>query len=234
MTRITLQGGDTANVGLLGDSGAGKSETLEAFRTIGEDVIQDLEIICDDMGSLEIDESGDVLGYGTETGAFVRLDDLQEGYAFNQLDRSIFMSPQKTNARALMPVAPIEKVLEGVPIDYFFYANNYEEVDSEHPKIERIDSPELARSVFSEGARMPKGTTTEKGLSHTYYANPFGPAQFKEMHDKLAQDFFEQFYRADVFVGQLRTRLGISGMETEGPESAARDLLDLVKERTED
>ncbi len=229
MTRIFFKNQEPVSIAIMGGSGAGKSETLEAFRVIGEESIQEMEIICDDMGSLGIDPSGQVLGYGTETGAFVRLDDLQKGYAFSQLDRSIFMSPQRTNARALMPVAPIEKVLEGVPIDYLFYANNYEGVDQDHPTIEKIDSPEQALSVFSEGARMPKGTTTEQGLSHTYFANPFGPPQFKEKHDQLAGDFFDQFFEHGIFVGQLRTRLGISGMETEGPETAARDLLKLVK-----
>lgn len=231
MTRIFLRNReDPVTIAIMGGSGAGKSETLEAFRVIGEEVIQETEIICDDMGSLGISESGEVLGYGTETGAFVRLDDLQKGYAFEQLDRSIFMSPQRTNARALMPVAPIEKVLEGMPIDYFFYANNFEEVDEDHPIIEKLDSPEEAISVFSEGARMSKGTTSETGLSHTYFANPFGPAQFKEKHDKIAEKFFKQFYENQVFVGQLRTRLGISGMETEGPEKAAEALLELVGE----
>ena len=230
MTRIFFKDRDPVSIAIMGGSGAGKSETLEAFRVIAEDSIQEMEIICDDMGSLGIAENGNVLGYGTETGAFVRLDDLQKGYAFSQLDRSIFMSPQRTNARALMPVAPIEKVLEGVPIDCLFYANNYEEVDPDHPTIERISTPEKALSIFSEGARMSKGTTTEKGLSHTYFANPFGPPQFKELHDELADDFFTEFFEGGVFVGQLRTRLGISGMETEGPEKAARDLLKLVRE----
>ena len=233
MTRIFFKDRDPVSIAIMGGSGAGKSETLEAFRVIAEESIQEMEIICDDMGSLGIDEDGRILGYGTETGAFVRLDDLQKGYAFSQLDRSIFMSPQRTNARALMPVAPIEKVLEGVPIDYLFYANNYEEVDSDHPTIEKIGNPENALGIFSEGARMSKGTTTEKGLSHTYFANPFGPPQFKEIHDELAGEFFEQFYNDGVFVGQLRTRLGIAGMETKGPEKAARDLLDLVRESQE-
>ncbi|MBS3814508.1 phosphoenolpyruvate carboxykinase, partial [Candidatus Bipolaricaulota bacterium] len=231
MTRIYLKDAEPVTVAIMGGSGAGKSETLEAFRVIGEELIQEMEIICDDMGTLGINEEGNVLGFGTETGAFVRLDDLQKGYAFSQLDRAIFMSPQKTNARALMPVAPIEKVLEGVPIDYLFYANNYEEVDSNHPTIEEINSPENALAVFSEGARMPKGTTTEKGLSHTYFANPFGPPQFKQEHDRLAKKYFRQFFQDDIFVGQLRTRLGISGMETEGPEKAAEDLLELVSTR---
>ena len=40
---------------------------------------RDLRIIADDMGSLTIGEDGDLRGYGTEIGAFVRLDDLQPG-----------------------------------------------------------------------------------------------------------------------------------------------------------
>ena len=44
-----------------------------------------------------------VLGFGTEIGAFVRLDDLQQGYAFGQLDRSIIMSPNRVNARVVLP-----------------------------------------------------------------------------------------------------------------------------------
>ena len=51
------------------------------------------------------EKDGKVYGYGTEIGAFVRLDDLI-GYAFKELDRSIFMNPDKINARLVMPVAP--------------------------------------------------------------------------------------------------------------------------------
>lgn len=234
MTRIYFKNRRPTALAIMGGSGAGKSETLEAFRVIGEDIIQEMEIICDDMGALGIDESGQVVGYGTETGAFVRLDDLQKGYAFDQLDRSIFMSPQCTNSRALMPVAPIEKVLEGVPIEYLFYANNYEEVDDAHPNIEKIDKSEDALKVFRNGTRMPKGTTSEEGLSHTYFANPFGPAQFKEKHNKLAERFFNQIFKTDVFVGQLRTRLGVPGMEMEGPEKAAKNLLKMFLESEDD
>ena len=229
ITRISLQSGEEANIAIVGDSGAGKSETLEAFRILGEELIQDVDIICDDMGSLDVDPQGNVLAYGTEKGAFVRLDDLQQGYAFSQLDRSIFMSPQKTNARALMPVTPMETVLEGVPINYFLYANNYEEIDEEHPIIEKFKDPSEAKSVFREGARMSKGTTSEKGLVHAYFANPFGPPQFRELHEGLADRYFKELFETGVFVGEMRTRLGIEGYERKGPEKAARALLDLIK-----
>ena len=43
------------------------------------------------MGSLGI-KNGQVVGYGTEIGAFVRLDDLDTGYAYKKIDRAIFLN----------------------------------------------------------------------------------------------------------------------------------------------
>ena len=40
---------------MMGDTGAGKSETLEAFRVLGDKHIRELKIIADDMGSIELD-----------------------------------------------------------------------------------------------------------------------------------------------------------------------------------
>ena len=66
---------------VIGDSGAGKSETLEALRGIIGDQVEELMIVADDMGSIDQLPDGRIVGYGTEIGAFVRLDDLQKGYA---------------------------------------------------------------------------------------------------------------------------------------------------------
>ena len=184
-----------------------------------------MTVIADDMGSLEIDSNDDIIGYGTEIGAFLRLDDLQPGFAFGQIDRSIFMSPSQINARVVLPITTFENVIRGHKIDFIFYANNYEEVDGEHPIIERFNSPEQALQVFKEGAVMSKGTTTSKGLVHSYFANIFGPPQYREIHDKLAIKYFDAFFKKDVFVGQMRTRLGIPGYEITGPELAAKKLL---------
>ena len=65
------------------------------------------------MGALGCPTDGRVLGYGTEIGAFVRLDDLQQGYAFGQIDRAIIMSPHKVNARVVVPVTTLDEVLRG-------------------------------------------------------------------------------------------------------------------------
>ncbi|MEA4906561.1 MAG: hypothetical protein VB089_03010, partial [Anaerolineaceae bacterium] len=135
MVHIKLHNARAFNVLMMGDTGAGKSETLEALRGIASDEVEDIIIIADDMGSIDIAPDGTVLGYGTETGAFVRLDDLQPGYAFGQIDRTIIMSPNQTNARVVLPVTTYEEITKGYPVDFILYANNYEEIDEDHPII---------------------------------------------------------------------------------------------------
>lgn len=228
MVKILLQGDKEATVLMIGDTGAGKSETLEAFRVLGEKYIRELTIIADDMGSIELDNDGNPIGYGTETGAFLRLDDLQPGYAYGHLDRSIIMNPNQVNSRIVIPVTAFETIIKGHKIDYILYANNYEEIDDQHPVIEKFDSADYALSVFRKGAVMSKGTTTTSGLVHSYFANIFGPPEYRELHDEIADRYFTEFFRTNVFVGQMRTRLGISGYESTGPGEAAKALLKII------
>lgn len=228
LVRIVTAGDRALTVLLIGDTGAGKSETLEALRIIGEDQIEEMTIIADDMGSLEIDAAGKIAGYGTEIGAFVRLDDLQPGYAFGQLDRAIIMNPNQVNARIVLPVTTYDQVMKGYSVDMVLYANNYEEIDEDHPIIERFDTAESALRVFREGTAMSKGTTTSTGLVHTYFVNIFGAIQYKSIHEEIAKRYFEAFFKRELFVGQMRTRLGITGWERKGPEEAAQALLEMI------
>ena len=228
MVKILLQGNKEATILMMGDTGAGKSETLEAFRVLADKYIRELTIIADDMGSIELDSKGLPIGYGTEIGAFLRLDDLQPGYAFGHLDRSIIMNPSQVNARIVFPVTNFDTVVAGHKIDYILYANNYEEIDSEHPVIEKFTSAEWALDIFREGAVMSKGTTTSSGLVHSYFANIFGPPEYKEEHEKIVSKYFASFFKNNVFVGQMRTRLGIPGYESSGPKEAAMALLRII------
>ena len=93
---------------------------------------------------------------------------------------------------------------------------------------ERFDSAEWALDIFKEGAVMSKGTTTSSGLVHSYFANIFGPPEYKEVHDEISERFFKAFFSNNVFVGQMRTRLGIPGYETSGPREAAIELLKII------
>ncbi|MHB9071238.1 MAG: phosphoenolpyruvate carboxykinase [Sedimentisphaerales bacterium] len=229
--RIVLKNGKDANILLIGDTATGKSESIEAFRILGKDVIRELKIIADDMGSLSVSENGVLQGFGTEIGAFVRLDDLQQGYAFGQIDRAIIMSPQKINARVVLPVTTMDEVLCGYEVNYILYANNYEQVDTDHDIIEKLNTSAEAQNVFRAGAAMSKGTTTATGLVHSYYANIFGAPQYRQLHETLAQKTFDAAFNAGVFVGQVRTRLGIVGYESKGPEAVATALLKIISDK---
>jgi hypothetical protein len=229
MVNIKLKSGKEANVVIMGDSGAGKSESLEAFKSIGKDNISNMTIIFDDMGIFK-DINNKIIGYGTEIGAFVRLDDLEQGYAFNEIDRSIFMNPDKINARLVMPITPYFEIIKGYKVDIMLYANNYTEVKGSDKSIEFIDNVNDAINVFKSGARMAKGTTSEKGLVESYFANPFGPVQMKEKTDKLIEKYFNLMYKNKIKVGQIKTCLGIKGQEKDGPRRAAIELFDIIKE----
>ncbi len=233
MFNIVLQDHGDFTILLIGDSGAGKSETLEALRHIIRDEVEDLVIIADDMGSLDLGQDGCVLGYGTEMGAFVRLDDLQSGYAFGQIDRTIIMNPDQVNARVVIPVTKYSDVVRGFPVDFVLYANNYEPVDDSHPVIEAFTTVDEALEVFRAGAVMSKGTTTSTGLVNSFYANIFGPPMYPELQEELAQKYFKAFFERGILVGELRTQLGIAGMEHKGPELSARRLLEEIIARSE-
>ena len=223
MVNVTMKTGDNFNIVIMGDSGAGKSESLEAFRVLSEEYVKEMKVIFDDMGVLKI-KDGKILGYGTEVGAFVRLDDLDSGYAYKQMDRSIFMNPNKVNARVVIPISSYATIMNGYPIEYFLYANNYEEGE----ELAFFKTPEEAKEVFVAGKRMAKGTTSEKGIVTSYFANPFGPVQKQKETDVLIDKFFGKMFEDKIMVGQIRTMLGVKGKEHEGPIKAAEKLFNLI------
>lgn len=227
MVNILLKNGKEANIIIMGDSGAGKSESLEAFRTLNENFIRHMRVIFDDMGYLKIEEDGTIKGYGTEIGAFVRVDDLDAAYAFEQLDRGIYSNPDKVNARVTIPISTYDIISKGYKVDYMLYANNYAESDK---KIHFFDNLNKAIEVFEDGARKAKGTTTEKGLVKSYFANPFGPVQERETAEKLVRKYFKAMNDAGTKIGEIYTSLAIDGRSKEGPKEAAEELFTLINE----
>jgi len=224
MTAITLKNGKKANVAIMGDSGAGKSESLEAFRKLSDKYLKEMKIIFDDMGTFKI-ENGKVYGYGTEVGAFVRLDDLEDGYAFQASDRGIFMNPHKQNSRLLYPVSTYQEIMKGYKVDIFLYANNY---SNKRNAITLFSNMDEAIEVFKKGTRKAKGTTSEHGLVDSYFANPFGVVQRKAQSDVLIPKIFGALYDNNVEVGEIYTKLAISGKEQTGPKNAAAWLFEWI------
>ncbi len=223
MVNITLKSGSTKGVIFIGDSGAGKSETIEALRLVGDEDIAKMDIVFDDMGSISY-EDGQLYAQGTEIGAFIRLDDLEKGTAYRDMDRSIFMNPESSNARVILPAADYDLVIQKHKIDMVLYANNYADVFGLLP----FHTLQDAKQTFTEGKRFAKGTTHEFGLTQTYFANPFGPMQQQELCDTILDQIFAAFAKHQVFIGEIFTRLGLDPDNRYGIKEAARSLLDYL------
>ena len=225
MLNIYLKDGSHKGVCLMGDSGAGKSETIEALNRIGED-IERQELIFDDMGTMYINSMGEVVCIGTEIGAFVRLDDLDAASAYKDLDRSIFFNPGNANSRVITPSSTYKTIMHEHKVDIFLYANNYDDKKG----IKLIKDAAEAKDIYIKGRRYAIGTTNEKGYSETYFANPFGPMQEKEKCARIIDEVFEKLASNKVMLGEIYTNLGLKDKGHGGLDVAARELLKLIKE----
>ena len=223
MINIHFKGRAPIGVVFMGDSGAGKSETIEAMQLLNHPELISMDVIFDDMGSFHI-ENGKLVAQGTEIGAFIRLDDLDKGSPYKTMDRSIFMNPESVNARVVIPVSPYSMIVENHPVHYFFYANNYvKEVG-----LKTVDKASELKNVFIEGKRMALATTHEVGISTTYFANPFGPMQDQVNCDPLIDYYFEQLDESNVIVGEVYTGLGVRDTVEDHLTQTAKVLLETL------
>ncbi len=221
MLEIRLKDGRTKGVCLMGDSGAGKSETIEAMNKISA-LIDGQTVIFDDMGIMYF-RDGEIYGQGTEIGAFVRLDDLDSSATYRDMDRSIFFNPGNNNARVITPASSYDVITTAHKVDIFLYANNYDDKRG----ISIIDDISVVKDIYVKGRRFALGTTNEVGLSETYFANPFGPMQEKERCDILIDELLENAKEAGVLMGEIYTNLGLANKE--GLDVAARALIDIIE-----
>ncbi|WP_076459258.1 phosphoenolpyruvate carboxykinase [Limosilactobacillus caccae] len=223
MLRIRFTNGTEKNVVFFGDSGAGKSESIEALQELADDKIVEMETIFDDMGSFTIADNGELYAQGTETGAFVRLDDLSSAVAFNNMDRGVYLNPERKNARVIIPADTYDRVIEHHPVDMWLYANNY----SDEVGIHRFATKEEAEEVFVAGKRKALGTTDEVGMSTTFFANPFGPVQEPEKTKPVIDKVFTNLFDKGVYVGEIYTHLG-NDKSKDALKESATELLDLL------
>ena len=223
MINIHFKGRAPIGVVFMGDSGAGKSETIEAMQLLNHPELVSMDVIFDDMGSFHI-ENGKLVAQGTEIGAFIRLDDLDKGSPYKTMDRSIFMNPESVNARVVIPVSPYSMIVENHPVHYFLYANNYvKEVG-----LKTVNKASELKNVFIEGKRMALATTHEVGISTTYFANPFGPMQDQPSCDPLIDYYFEQLDESNVIVGEVYTGLGVRDTSEDHLTQTAKVLLETL------
>lgn len=225
MVKITFTNGKTKTVVFFGDSGAGKSESIEALQTVADEKIVNIETIFDDMGSFTLKPNHQgVYAQGTETGAFVRLDDLSSEVAFNNMDRGIYMNPELSNARVIIPANTWQRIVDHHEIDMWVYANNYDDAVGIHQFTDR----QSAEATFIAGKRRALGTTDEVGMSTTFFANPFGPVQEEAATRPIIDAVFDQLFADKVYIGEIYTHLGNDKSQDKLNESAKELLAELM------
>ncbi|MGN1399805.1 MAG: phosphoenolpyruvate carboxykinase (ATP) [Erysipelotrichaceae bacterium] len=229
MINVLFKNGKQKSIVFVGDSGAGKSETIETVKKVSNRQISDhsiskIEIIFDDMGCL-LEKDGQIVANGTETGAFVRLDDLDKLTAYKDLERNIFINPEKENARVIQPVTSYDLITCDHKVDMVLYANNYQD----EVGIRKFDDYKQAIDCFKQGKRMAKNTTQETGLTATYFANPFGPMQKQQQCDPIIERMFKKMIDEGIFVGEIYTNLATE--HPENIEQSALALLDSIKKQ---
>jgi len=220
---ITLNDNTKKNICLVGDSGVGKSETLETLRADFSNRIRDIEIIFDDMGYI-YKKNNHIYFSGTEIGAFIRTDDLDSNYAYKQLDRAIYINPTKNNSRLIMPINLYNRIIDDYKVDCFFYLNNYDD----NEEISYYKNINEMKETFVLGKRLALNTTNEVGITNTFFSNPFGPLQKKEQTLLLIDKYFKTLYNNSI-CGILYTKLGLRDKKKEGLKKAASNLLDALE-----
>jgi len=210
------------NFVILGDSGAGKSETIEAIKSMYHDKYQ-IETIFDDMGTFHIYDNL-VYTSGTEIGAFVRLDDLDQGYSLKSVDRAVFLNIDETNSRVVIPIEDPSMACSLHHVDCFLLADNYSD---NNEGIKLYSNPKEAMEDFILGKRVAMGTTSENGLVSTFFANPFGPLQKENEVRQFLPNYFECLFNNNIPVGKIYTRLSLD--RKDGPKIGASKLIELFE-----
>ena len=207
----------------MGDSGAGKSETIEALKSLGDDKIANIEVVFDDMVLSTFMTDRCTRRFGNR--GLRAAGDLDPATPYRDMNRSVFFNPDKANARVITPAAPYAVITESHPVDLFAYANNY----GDGIGLRKVEDLEEAKSIFIEGKRMAKGTTQETGISTTYFANPFGPMQEQEMCRGIIDRVFDCLQKNDVFIGEVFTHLGCAPEDRGGIVKGAEGCFSLLR-----
>ena len=169
MANIVLRDGHCANVVLMGTAEPAV-RSLEACGSADEH-LRDLTVVFDDMGTPMQD--GRVVGIGTD-GAFVRLDDLQPGYAYAEVEKYLH-EPHKTNARIVIPVHPMESNCR-LACGYISVCQQLRTGHQAAAVPAVFSDVDEALGVCNQGARYPKAPPANRDL-FIRTANPFGAPQ---------------------------------------------------------
>jgi hypothetical protein len=172
MITLTFKNGLRKTLVFSADSGTGKSETITAMmdQVINAEgaaaELARVDILSGDMLSLWRGEDGQIYGFGTETGDFLRLTDITEswkGRFGDLLERGSYSNlDHPKNPRVTIPgICDEKKLLSPTRVNCFFYINNYERPPGSAVETSD-DAAFILRHVLVRGLRKNKGTSGDQ------------------------------------------------------------------------
>ncbi|MGC4115497.1 MAG: aminotransferase class I/II-fold pyridoxal phosphate-dependent enzyme [Myxococcales bacterium] len=173
MITITFKNGLRKTLVFTADSGTGKSETITAMMEQAinaEGPAADLarvDVLSGDMLSLWRGGDGQVYGFGTETGDFLRLTDITERWKArfgDLLERGSYSNlDHPKNPRVTIPgICDARKLLAPTRVNGFFYIDNYTPVAAGAAVELGEDAHQVLRSTLVRGLRKNKGTSGDQ------------------------------------------------------------------------
>lgn len=172
MFTITFKNGLRKTLVFSADSGTGKSETITAMM---EQIIagsghaaelRRVDILASDMLSLWRGSDDQIYAFGTETGDFLRINDITEGWQAHfgdLLKRGAYSNiDHPKNARVTIGgICDVEDVLTPTRVNGFFYINNYETVRGSAVELSE-DPHHVLKNTLVRGLRKNKGTSGDQ------------------------------------------------------------------------
>jgi hypothetical protein len=172
MFTITFKNGLRKTLVFSADSGTGKSETITAMMeqiiaaTGNASEVRRVDILASDMLSLWQGSDRQVYAFGTETGDFLRLNDITEGWKAHfgdLLKRGAYSNADHPkNARVTIGgLCDVRDVLSPTRVNGFFYINNYEAPLTSAVELS-ADPHHVLKNVLVRGLRKNKGTSGDQ------------------------------------------------------------------------
>jgi hypothetical protein len=228
---------------LAGDSGAGKSETIIAMMEQifeeygGAAEVESVDLLAGDMLSIfEGDkgpdgEDGELYMFGTESGDFMRMTDISEGWKGRVRDKLNRASntnlDHATNPRTTPGgLCDDNTFLKPVRINMFSVIDNFD--TPKGPAFQEVEAPEtLMTKDYPRGYRKEKGTSGDQPniyASLKYSKNSRGPALIQKH-----QEEFDDLLGWDVIIGK-NGKAKNANLRFRDVSGKAKDAHGMVKE----
>ncbi len=165
---------------LIGESGTGKSEIMDALTYVCDKNRITYTKVFDDSGILHYLDN-DVYATGTQIGAYVSIDDLPKQHVYENLASSVFLKVDKQTTHILLPYTTFTQTCKFHKVDGMIYLNNYEKKKG----IQHLHDLKEAKELFKNGCYRTK----LHKLQTSFFCNPYGCIQQQDTLEPLIDDF---------------------------------------------